>query len=295
MLKSHQSHWGVDQWAAYLSTAELPCMPRSKARLLELEAEYQEQLSACHLAHLAGTDPFLCLRLLREAEKRRVKRLEHETTTPLAAVMQLGMQKVHRLILNGPETDENNPGLVACESRSVAASRLATKWGSARADISPEEIAMAALLSEIGELLLWSFVPELPLAAEARLARGDSPRSVQAQVDSCGFRFRDLTLKCAGIWNLPPLLTHLIRGVDHIRANLSRLCVDTARHLHSGGFASRALPSDLAEAGKLIPAASLEWLALQLPGITPEEAALLAAQAEMAGTAAENPPSPAPS
>lgn len=281
MLKPNQRNWGVDQWAAYLSTAELPCMPRSKARLLELEAEHQEQLSACHLAHLAGTDPFLCLRLLREAEKRRVKRLEHETTTPLAAVMQLGVAKVHRLILNSPETDENNPGLAACEARSVTASRLAIKWGSVRADISPEEIAMAALLSEMGELLLWSFIPELPLAAQARLARGDSLRSVLAQVDSCGFRFRDLTLKCAAIWNLPPLLTHLIRGVDHIRANLSRLCVDTARHLHSGGFANRALPGDLAEAGKLAPAASLGWLALQLPDITPELASELAAEAEI--------------
>ena len=39
------------------------------------------------------------------------------------------------------------------------ASRLALRWGTARADISPDEIAMAALLSEIGELLLWSFRP----------------------------------------------------------------------------------------------------------------------------------------
>jgi HD-like signal output (HDOD) protein len=283
MLKPHQRLWGVDQWAAYLSTAELPCMPRSKARLLELESERQEALSAVHLALLASTDPFLCLRLLREAEKKRVRRLEHETTTPLGAIMQLGLHSVHRLILNSPETDENNPDLAACEARSVMASQLALRWGSARADISPEEIAMAALLSEIGELLLWSFVPEIPQAAQARLTRGESLRSVQAQVDSCGFRFRDLTLKIAAIWNLPSLLTHLIRGVDHTRANLSRLCVDTARHLQLGGSENTALPSDLAEAGKLIPGAGLEWLAAQLPEIDEEAAAVLVEQAQALG------------
>ena len=39
------------------------------------------------------------------------------------------------------------------------------KWGSARADVSRDEVAMASLLAEIGELLLWSVAPELPVSA----------------------------------------------------------------------------------------------------------------------------------
>ena len=50
MLTEHQKHWGVDQWAAFLTAQELPCMPRSKARLLELEESLGEQLSAHDLA-----------------------------------------------------------------------------------------------------------------------------------------------------------------------------------------------------------------------------------------------------
>ncbi|MDP3439181.1 MAG: HDOD domain-containing protein, partial [Azonexus sp.] len=235
MLNENQKHWGVDQWAAFLSGRALPCMPRSKVRLLELEAEFSENLSAHDLANLAGADPFLCLHLLREAEAHRTQRLGHETSTPLAAVMQLGNDNFHKLLLNSPETDESNPGLAECEARSHLASRLALRWGMQRADISPDEIAMAALLAEIGELLLWSFAPELPRQALAALASGHSPRSVQAQVDTCGFRFKDLTLKCATIWHLPPLLTQLIRGIDTTRSTLSRLCVDSARHLSTGG------------------------------------------------------------
>lgn len=279
MLSENQKNWGVDQWAAYLSNQELPCMPRSKAMLLQLEASLGEHLSARELADIAGGDPFLCLRLLREAESYRVRRLEHETTTPLGAVMQLGTDSFRRLLLNSQETDETSIGIAGCEARAYLARHLALRWGTARADVSPDEIAMAALLSEIGELLLWLFAQELPEAAEAALHSGRASRSLQAQVDTCGFRFKDLTLKCALIWHLPPLLTQLIRGVDNTRANLSRVCVDAARHLASGGPDDPALPSDIAEAKHIIPGASLEWLAEQLPGLSDEHVATIALKA----------------
>lgn len=271
--------WGVDQWAAYLSGREVPCMPRSKAMLLALEACQGERLAARELADIAAGDPFLCLRVLREAENRRTQRLGHETSTPVAAVMQLGTDSFRKLLLDSQETDETEVGLASCEARAYLARHLALRWGSARADLSPDEVAMAALLSEIGELLLWTFAREIPEAALAALHSGRSPRSVQAQQDTCGFRFKDLTLKCATIWHLPSLLTQLIRGVDNPRANLSRLCVDTARHLASGGPDDPALPSDIAEARHIIPGASLEWLAEQLPGLDEAQVANLALKA----------------
>lgn len=279
MLSEHQRQWGVDQWAAFLSNHELPCMPRSKVELLELENTLGDQLSARDLADIAGADPFLCLRLLREAESHRSQRLGHETTTPLAAVMQLGTDTFHELMRHSPETNEANRGLAECEARCHIASRLALRWGTARTDLSPEEIAMAALLSEMGELLLWSFAPELPLAALEKLRSGHAQRSIQAQMDVCGFRFKDLTLKCAAIWHLPSLLPQLIRGIDNTRANLSRLCVDTARHLSTGGPDDPALPSDIVEAQHIIPGASLEWLAGHLPGIDEESMASIVRRA----------------
>ncbi len=253
-------------------------MPRSKAQMLEIEATEGERLSPKDLSDIAAADPFLCLGLLREAEANRAHRLGHETTTPLGAVMQLGTDAFREKLLSSEETDESNLGLAECEARSHLASRLALRWGSARADISPDEIAMAALLAEMGELLLWNFAPELPLAALEVLNSGRVQRSIQAQIEACGFRFKDLTLKCAAIWNLPPLLSQLIKGIDHTRANLSRLCVDTARHL-SGGGDNPALPSDVAEAKHLIPGESLEWLTAQLPGLTEEQNAAIALKA----------------
>jgi hypothetical protein len=279
MLTEYQHHWGVDQWAAYLTAQELPSMARSKMMLRALEETKGDALSAKELAGLASSDPFLCLRLLREAEKRRSRRLGHDTTTPLATVLQLGLTAFRELLLTSPETDATSLGLAACEARAVLASQLAIIWVSARADIAPDEIAMATLLAEAGELLLWSFAPELPQAALDALTDGRASRSLQAQEAACGFRFRDLTLKCAAIWELPPLLSQLIHGVDNVRANISRLCVDTARHLATGPD-DPALPTDLAEAKRLIPQASMQWLASNLIGLDDEQQAAALAKAE---------------
>ncbi|MDD5248021.1 MAG: HDOD domain-containing protein [Rhodocyclaceae bacterium] len=279
MLTDYQRHWGVDQWAAYLTAQELPSMLRSKMLMAALEETKGDALSAKELAGIASSDPFLCLRLLRAAEQRRSRRLGRDTTTPLGAVMQLGVTTFRDMLSSSPETDTDSLGLAACESRAVLASQLAVLWVSARSDIAPDEVALATLLSETGELLLWSFAPELPQAAEDALAAGLAARSAQAQQMACGFRFKDLTLKCATIWELPLLLTHLIQGVDNVRANICRLCVDTARHLATGPD-NPALPSDLAEAKRLIPQASLQWLATNLIGLDDEQRAATILKAE---------------
>lgn len=278
MLTEHQKRWSVGSWSAFLVERELPAMPRSKALLRALEEERQEELSARELADIAAMDPFLCLRLLREAEKRRTRKLGHDTTTTLGAVMQLGTAAFRDLLLDSPETDETNPGLVACEARTVLASRIAVLWSSARADVSPDEVGMATLLADTGELMLWVFAPELPQAAAEALADGRARRSAEAQQLACGFRFHELTIHCAEMWCLPHLLTELIRGIDNVRANISRLAIDTARHLMAS-FDNAALPFDLAEAHKLIPQASVEWLAARMVGLDDERQADVVAKA----------------
>lgn len=278
MLTERQKHWGVDQWAAFLTSQAMPCIPRSKLMLRALEETQGENLSAADLTALVIGDPYLCLRLLREAEKRRSHRLGHDTTTPLGAVMQLGMQTFRNLLLDSPEIGAEHPGLAACTARAVLAGQIAQMWGRARADIAPEEVAMAALLAEIGELLLWHFAPDVPQAAQEALASGRASRSAQAQQLACGFRFRDLSLKCATVWALPPLLLQLIRGADNTRANLCKLYLDTARHLVSGPD-DPALPDDLAQAKRLIPTASLEWLAGHMNGLDEKRQAALIVKA----------------
>jgi len=117
---------------------------------------------------------------------------------------------------------------------------------------------------------------------------GRAQRSAQAQTQTCGFAYKQLTLQCAERWKLPALLIQLLRGSESLRAQLTRTCSNAARHvLDHSETSTQALAHDLVEAVGLIPNARIEWL---IDGLVmlPEERrpeflataqALLAAQA----------------
>ena len=265
-MDAWKSRWGAAQWAAYFEHQALPVLPRSKQLLAELEASAGELLSPKDLSDIVLQAPMLCLLLLREAERRKSSRLGRETTTALAAILQLGVRQFSRLLLSSPEIDEGNAGLIKVEMRASLASHIARAWSTGRMDINPDEVAVAALLGGTGDLLLWAYAPEIPARAEAELHSGRARRSAQAQQQACGFTFKELTLLCAERWHLPALLIQLLRGADTLRARLTRTCSNTARHLlDDSETATQALACDLVEAAELVPNASLEWLASALP------------------------------
>lgn len=274
-----RAHWGAAQWAAYFEHQALPVMARSKRLLEALEESCGERLSPKDLSDIVLQDPMLCLLLLREAERLKSSRLGRETTTALAALLQLGVKRFRDLLLASPEVDETNAGLLQVEMRASLAAHIARVWSAGRMDVNPDEVAVAALLGGTGDLLLWAYAPELAQRAVEELRSGRAQRSAQAQRQACGFTFKDLTLMCAERWGLPALLILLLRGSDTMRARITRTCANTARHvLDDSENATLALASDLVEASDLIANASVDWLAEALFMLP--EARRLAALAE---------------
>ena len=260
-MDAWKTRWGVGQWAAYFENQALPVMRRSKLLLAQIEAAQGEWLAPKELSDIVLQDPLLCLCLLREAERRKSHRLGHETTTALAAILQLGVDEFRTLLLASPEVDESNKGLLKVEARARVASQIAQVWSNGRGDLNPEEVAVAALLAGTGDLLLWVYAPEIPQKAEEELHSGRAQRSAQAQTQACGFNFKQLTLQCAERWKLPALVLQLLRGAESVRAQLTRTCSNAARHvLDDSPTSIQALASDLVDASRLIPHASIEWL-----------------------------------
>ncbi len=260
-MDSWKARWGVTQWAAYFEHQALPVMNRSKRLLTQLEAAEGESLSPKDLSDIVLQDPLLCLALLREAERRKSHRLDHETTTALAAILQVGVDGFRTLLLSSPEIEVGNAGLLKVEARARVASQIAQIWASGRGDLNPEEVAVAALLAGTGDLLLWVYAREIPQKADDELHAGRAQRSAQAQTQSCGFTFKQLTLQCAERWQLPALVIQLLRGSESVRAQLTRTCSNAARHvLDDSETSTQALAQDLADAVRLIPNASIDWL-----------------------------------
>ncbi len=268
-MDAWKRRWGVAQWAAYFENQALPVMRCSKLMLAEMESSEGEMLSPKDLLDIVLQDPMLCLCLLREAERQKSHRLDHETTTALAAILQLGVDEFRTLLLSSPEIDDSNQGLLKVSARARMASQIAQIWSAGRMDLNPEEVAVATLLAGAGDLLLWVYASEIPEKADYKLRSGRAKRSAEAQVQACGFTFKELTLQCAERWKLPALVIQLLRGSESVRAQMTRVCSNAARHLLDESETSTlALATDLVEAGKLIPHVSLEWLAdglLRLP------------------------------
>ena len=267
MLTAYQQHWGIDQWVSYLRDKEIPVLPHSQAVMQVLRDEPPEErdrMSPRELTDFVYLDPYLALKLLRNAEDRRSRRLGQETTTALAAVLQLGYDDMLHLVCDSATSDLEYLGAKQSVSHAVMAAHLARSWAIYRADISPDEVTLAALLSDAGELLMWHFAPELPLKAEEELHSGRAQRTLKAQQQALGFTFKQLTLTLAQAWELPALLSMLIRGTDTPRANIARLAIDTARHIIAD-MHNAALPSDLMNIHSVVQGASYEQLVSPLP------------------------------
>lgn len=268
-----QPWWGVNQWAAYLEHMQLPVNGRSKLALRELEANFGDNLAPREYAKLLLQDPLLALRLLKEANSRIPRHVSRDITTPLGIVLTLGTEEFRRQLESAPEVADDNIGFIMCEGLAALAAEVSVAWGGLHFDLDPGELALAALLSNAGEIELWAFAPELPQKAQERLHEGLAKRSKDAQRDVCGFTFMDLTLKLNDDWNLPQLIRQLVRGDETHRAQLARLAVDTARHLGNGAD-DAALPDDVLTAAHLTQA-SLKTVIEAMPALNAEEKEVL--------------------
>jgi HD-like signal output (HDOD) protein len=276
MLTAFQQKWGVEQWVAFLKDKEIPVLSRTQLLLKELAEVRRETVAPKELADIAFSDPYLALKLLRRAEGHRSSTLGHETTTALGTVLQTGLDAMLRTVKYSAITSESLPGQNDCEREAVLAAGIARRWAAARADISAEEVAMATLLAESGELLLWHFAPELPERALEELHSERAKRTMQAEQQACGFSFKVLTLALTDAWQLPPLIAQLIKGADTLRANIARLATDAARHIVKDPE-NPAIVADLKAMADLLPGVSHAHLISALP-ISPEFADFIVQQ-----------------
>lgn len=256
--------WDLGQWATYLRDQEVPVLPSTRDALRKLLESHRETIAPRRLAGLVLADPYLALKLLRRVESRRSTRLGRETTTPLASVLHAGVDELQEVILTGSSVEAVSPGLLECHRGASIASSLARDWATMRADVSPGELAMAALLAETGELLLWHFAPELPGQVCEEMESGRASGVVEAQHRVCGFSFKEMTIALAESMQLPKLITLLIHGTGTLRANLARVASETARHI-AANPEHPEIVGDILRVRELLPRASLRLLLAPLP------------------------------
>jgi len=246
-------------WLTLVSDAEIPIL-RQTGRRLEQARRNIDRVTGRDITDIVLQDPLLAIRVLAYIQAVSRRRLQSDITNIASAVMMLGVDPFFRTF-DQPLTletllDGRAPALLGVLQvilRAQRASRYAHDWAFARHDMNVEEVALAALLHDLAELLLWCFAPDLAIALRARLQARRTLRSIDVEQEVLGFSLAELQSALCRAWQLPALLTTLM---DHGNAHLPRvqnvnLAVDLARH-SLDGWTDPALNDDLSAVEKLL-------------------------------------------
>lgn len=241
----------LESWVLYFSGAELPIL-RQTARRLEEAHRNIDEVSGRDIANIVLQDPLMAVRVLAYIQPFVGKRLRSDITTIGSAVMMLGVEPFFRKF-ESPVTIEamlgDEPqallGALQVIRRAQRASRYAHDWAIARHDINVEEVALAALLHDLAEILLCCFAPKLTQRIRAMQQADSTLRSAAAQEAVLGIQAFDLQLALCRAWHLPELLKTLMDDAhaDKPRVQNVTLAVNLARH-SANGWDDAALPDD---------------------------------------------------
>ena len=239
-------------WLAFVSGREMPVL-RQTARRLDEARQNIDRVNGRDITDIVLQDPLLAIRVLAYIQAGSRRRLQSDITNIASAVMMLGVDPFFRqfdrpLTLEGMLSGQPQAllGVLQVILRTQRASRYAHEWAFARHDMNVEEVALAALLHDLAEILLWCFAPDLAIEIRSRLQADRSLRSASVQQEVFGFPLAELQLALCHAWHLPELLTKLIDdGNAHLpRVQNVKLAVNLARH-SIDGWADPAIPDDL--------------------------------------------------
>ena len=250
---------GIDEWVSFLGSNEMPIL-RQTARKLEQARQNVDTISGRDIAGIVLQDPLMAVRVLAYIQPFTGKHLRSEITTIANAVMMLGIEPFFRKF-EAPNTIEtmlkDEPqallGVLQVIRRVQRASRYAHDWAFERHDMNNEEVALAALLHDLAEILLWCFAPGLASEIRDKLQKDKTLRSHVAQEEVLGFPLVELQRALCSAWHLPELLNTLM---DDSNAHLPRvqnvtLAVNLARH-STDDWTNAALPDDFAAIERLM-------------------------------------------
>lgn len=202
------SRVGLDGWLARIRDREMPVFGRTVQELQAVVAS--ERSSAGALAQVILQDAAMTTKVLKLANSACFNPGRQTVSTVSRAIVVLGFDLVAQIafslalidtLLAGGRRDRVTQ-LMASSFHAAVQARAAARL---RHDHSPEEVFIAALLAQIGEMAFWCFGGEAGDALDAALGV-PGVTAEEAQQNVLGFRLRQLTTVLAQEWKLGALV-----------------------------------------------------------------------------------------
>lgn len=242
---------GVAAWVNYFKDVELPVLRHTAQQLKEL-GEEADRINTRKLAGIIMHDPLMTLRVFRYMEEHRSNRQITDITTIERALMMMGVRTFFENFQDLPVVEQQlktHPkamlGLLNVVARARHAATWSRDWALLRQNPEFDQIAVAALLHDFAEILMWCFAPTLAIRVKAMQKSDSSRRSIEVQTIEYGAPLYQIKLELAKGWGLPSLLVALMNPENAETPNVKnvKLAVDLARH-SANGWNDRALEDD---------------------------------------------------
>ncbi len=200
----------LEQWVECLSELELPLLKHSCQELKEIGP--YENVSMAKFSNIALTDPGLTLTILRAACALPRSRLQDEIHTVDGAAMKLGVRDMTKTIeamrFLEDSVDEANKSLyMQIVARDYHAAYQAYGFARERVDMAPEELFTAAMLHDIGALMLL-------VHGDGILAKCTALNDVDNQKAVLGFSLAQLSQALAKHWQLSSFIINSLEDLD---------------------------------------------------------------------------------
>ena len=267
MIRFAELPRNVSAWAHAMDVVEIPVLRHTIEELARLR-QNEENVIARDIARVLLHDPMFTLRVLRYLQAHRRAAQITDITTIEHALMMLGITPFFEHFAELPAVESTlaaQPralkGLMHVAFRAHHAALYARDWAALRHDLRVDEVAIAALLHDIADMLIWCFVPEMGLQIEDMLLSVDGMRTNAAQSSVLGFKLSELRSAMIAQWKLAALLQSLMDDlhVTHPRVVNVALAVDLARH-SAYGWDNPALPDDYAAIQRFLKLQPIEVL-----------------------------------
>jgi HD-like signal output (HDOD) protein len=229
-------------WVDKLDQSCLPALEGNVQLMRQLAAN--ENVDIGRLVVLIESDPGLSLRLMRYINNLRHKHLRTEIGTVRHALMMLGLSHVQQIPENLPSVEslqgESRSRLLKHFNQAYHAATQAREWAHLNKDRVVDEIYLAALLHNLGEILLELHAPQEMDKVRA-LMQEKEMEAEEAEYVVFGFGIDQLSAALVSHWRLPSLLQDSLHGenAQHKRVLNVMLASQVAKASEHGWYSPR--------------------------------------------------------
>jgi HD-like signal output (HDOD) protein len=269
-MSEHEKN--LEYWLKFLTAAEIPVLRHTARELERLHAD-EENLGARNVSNVVMHDPLMAVKLLRYMQNHKHSRQMRDLVQLEQAIMMMGTTTFFRDVPATPVVEEMLHEhldalvrLLRTVQQAQRAAHYAFDWALLLHDLHAEEVRIAALLSYLGEMLMWCFNPLPMLQIRHRQEVDKTLRSATVQEEVLGFKGLDLQRALANHWNLPQLLKDMMDPAlaENPRVKNVMLAINLARH-SANGWDDAALPDDYKDIGALLRMKPEDVKALVMP------------------------------